>query len=87
MIIDNDEIISIMVNEEDHLRMQVMKSGFDLLDAWEIMNRIDDQLSKELNFAFSADLGYLTARLHQYRYRHARFGDAAFAGPGNGQDY
>ena len=61
VIIDNDEIISIMVNEEDHLRMQVMKSGFDLLDAWEIMNRIDDLLSKELIFAFSADLGYLTA--------------------------
>ena len=61
VIIDNDEIISIMVNEEDHLRMQVMKSGFDLLDAWEIMNRIDDLLSKELCFAFSADLGYLTA--------------------------
>ena len=61
VIIDNDEIISIMVNEEDHLRMQVMKSGFDLLDAWEIMNRIDDLLSKELSFAFSADLGYLTA--------------------------
>jgi len=61
VIIDNDEIISIMVNEEDHLRMQVMKSGFDLLDAWEVMNRIDDLLSKELCFAFSADLGYLTA--------------------------
>ncbi len=61
VIIDNNEIISIMVNEEDHLRMQVMKSGFDLLDAWEIMNRIDDLLSKELSFAFSADLGYLTA--------------------------
>ena len=61
VVIDNDEIISIMINEEDHLRLQVMKSGFDLLDAWEIMNRIDDALSKELSFAFSSEYGYLTA--------------------------
>ena len=61
VVIDDEEIISIMINEEDHLRLQVMKSGFDLLDAWEIMNRIDDALSKELNFAFSSEYGYLTA--------------------------
>lgn len=61
IVIDDEEIISIMLNEEDHLRMQVMKSGFDLLGAWEIMNTIDDALSKELNYAFSAELGYLTA--------------------------
>ena len=61
VVIDDEEIISIMINEEDHLRLQVMKSGFDLLDAWEIMNRIDDALSRELNFAFSPEYGYLTA--------------------------
>lgn len=61
IVIDAEEIISIMINEEDHLRMQVMKSGFDLLESWEIMNRIDDCLSKELNYAFSPELGYLTA--------------------------
>ena len=61
VVIDDEEIVSIMINEEDHLRMQVMRSGFDLLDAWEIMNRIDDSLSKELNFAFSSEYGYLTA--------------------------
>lgn len=61
VVIDDEEIISIMINEEDHLRMQVMRSGFDLLDAWEIMNRIDDALSKELSFAFSSEYGYLTA--------------------------
>lgn len=61
IVIDEEEIVSIMVNEEDHLRMQVMKSGFDLLEAWEIMNVIDDSLSNELSFAFSGELGYLTA--------------------------
>lgn len=59
--IDDEEIVSIMVNEEDHLRMQVMKSGFDLLECWAVINRIDDCLSKELNFAFSGEWGYMTA--------------------------
>jgi len=61
VIIDNDEIISIMVNEEDHLRIQVMQSGFNLFETWNIINRIDDCLAEELPFAFLADWGYLTA--------------------------
>ncbi|MDI6758573.1 MAG: protein arginine kinase [Candidatus Omnitrophota bacterium] len=59
--IDSEEIISIMINEEDHLRIQVMQSGFNLFEAWNIINRIDDNLVSELNFAFSTDWGYLTA--------------------------
>jgi protein arginine kinase len=59
--IDNDEIVSIMINEEDHLRIQVMQSGFNLHEAWSIIDRIDDGLSKELSFAFSGEWGYLTA--------------------------
>ena len=61
VVIDDDEIIAIMVNEEDHLRIQVMQSGFNLFEAWGIINRIDDTLSKELNFAFLSQWGYLTA--------------------------
>ncbi|MDD2752466.1 MAG: ATP--guanido phosphotransferase, partial [Candidatus Omnitrophica bacterium] len=61
VMIDDDEIISIMVNEEDHLRIQVMQSGFNLFEAWDIINRIDDRLSKELDFSFSREWGYLTA--------------------------
>jgi len=57
----SNEVISIMINEEDHLRIQVMKSGFDLDDAWQIINRLDDDLSKNFPFAFSKELGYLTA--------------------------
>ncbi len=59
--IDDDEIVAIMINEEDHLRMQVMQSGFNLFEAWNIINKIDDSLSKELPFAFLPDWGYLTA--------------------------
>lgn len=61
LIIDDEEVISIMVNEEDHMRLQVMQSGFNIFEAWNIINRIDDELSKELTFAFSSDWGYLTA--------------------------
>ncbi|MDD4899496.1 MAG: protein arginine kinase [Candidatus Omnitrophica bacterium] len=61
IMIDDEEIIAIMVNEEDHLRIQVMQSGFNLFEAWDIINRIDDRLSKELNVAFSREWGYLTA--------------------------
>jgi len=61
VIIDEDEIISIMINEEDHIRIQLMQSGFNLFEAWEIINKIDDSLSKELAFAFTPEWGYLTA--------------------------
>jgi protein arginine kinase len=59
--VDHDEILAIMINEEDHLRMQVMQSGFNLFEAWNIINRIDDCLANELPFAFLSDWGYLTA--------------------------
>lgn len=61
LAIDDDEILSIMINEEDHIRIQVMQSGFNLFEAWNVINRIDDSLAKELPFAFSSDWGYLTA--------------------------
>jgi len=59
--IGQDEVISIMINEEDHLRMQVMKSGFDLKEAWQIINDVDTELGNLLDFAYSVDFGYLTA--------------------------
>ncbi len=55
------ENIAIMVNEEDHLRIQVMLSGMALHDVWERINRLDDQLEEHLAYAFSTQLGYLTA--------------------------
>ncbi|MDD3296837.1 MAG: protein arginine kinase [Candidatus Omnitrophica bacterium] len=61
VIVSKDESISIMVNEEDHFRMQVIVSGFDLGKCWNVINNIDNSFSKEIPFAFSSDLGYLTA--------------------------
>ena len=59
--VGQDEVISIMINEEDHLRMQVMKSGFNLKEAWQIINDLDNELGNSLDFAYSVDFGYLTA--------------------------
>ncbi|MCA9028545.1 MAG: protein arginine kinase [Planctomycetaceae bacterium] len=56
-----EENISLMINEEDHLRLQVLRSGLALDDCWEEINRIDDALEEQVAFAFSEQLGYLTA--------------------------
>ena len=55
------ETISIMVNEEDHLRLQVMRSGFSLDEAWQDIDKLDDLLEQKINYAFSEEFGYLTA--------------------------
>jgi len=59
--IDPDETLSVMINEEDHVRIQVMQSGFDLPSAWERINRVDDLIESQVTFAFHPRLGYLTA--------------------------
>lgn len=58
--ITKDNSISIMVNEEDHIRMQVLESGLNLKRAFEICNLIDDLLDEQLEYAFDDRLGYLT---------------------------
>ena len=55
-----DESISIMLNEEDHLRIQVMKEGYNFEQALELADQIDSLLNEKLSFAFDSDLGYLT---------------------------
>ena len=61
VLIGDKEIISVMINEEDHLRIQVMQSGFNLQECWRIASRLDDALQKRAKFAFNAEWGYLTA--------------------------
>jgi protein arginine kinase len=55
------ETRSIMINEEDHLRLQVIRSGFALEEAWEDIDRLDDQVEQRVNYAFTEEFGYLTA--------------------------
>lgn len=59
--ISHDESFSLMVNEEDHLRMQVLASGLQLSEIYERLSRVDDLLESQMSFAFSPQLGYLTA--------------------------
>lgn len=60
LILKKDASVSIMINEEDHLRIQVIKEGLDLDATWEIANAIDTMLDEKLGFAFDANIGYLT---------------------------
>jgi protein arginine kinase len=55
------ERVSIMVNEEDHIRLQAFQSGLQLRAAWQLANQVDDALAGGLDYAFSPQLGYLTA--------------------------
>jgi protein arginine kinase len=55
------ETVSIMINEEDHLRLQVIRSGFALDECWQDIDRLDDSLEQRIHYAFSEEFGYLTA--------------------------
>ena len=59
--INPDETWTLMINEEDHLRIQSLRSGFQLDDLWNEVSGIDDALADNLAFAFDEQFGYLTA--------------------------
>jgi protein arginine kinase len=61
LVINRDQTLSVMINEEDHLRLQAIHPDLHLEEAWSAIDRIDSELEDELNFAFSPALGYLTA--------------------------
>lgn len=56
-----DETVSVMVNEEDHLRLQIMRPGLDLSAMWDVADRLDSEIEALIPFAFSPRLGFLTA--------------------------
>ncbi len=61
VLVSEDECRAVMVNEEDHLRLQSLQSGLNLQDAWEAADQLDNDLEQTLTYAFSGKLGYLTA--------------------------
>ncbi len=61
VVISKDQTFSVMVNEEDHLRIQILRSGFQLKKAWAAIDELDSALEERLDFAFNPTLGYLTA--------------------------
>lgn len=61
VFLKKDESVSIMINEEDHLRIQVMHSGLHIQELWEEINALDDLLDEHLPYCFHEKYGYLTA--------------------------
>jgi protein arginine kinase len=61
LVLNRDETLCFMINEEDHLRMQALRPGLQLRQAWAAIDSADSQLEKRLEYAFSGEWGYLTA--------------------------
>jgi protein arginine kinase len=61
VVITEDESVSIMVNEEDHLRIQCLQPGLQLEETWALADKIDDLLEKNLDYSFCEKRGYLTS--------------------------
>jgi protein arginine kinase len=61
LVLNREETLCVMINEEDHLRMQALRPGLQLREAWSAIDKFDSSLEKRLDYAFSNELGYLTA--------------------------
>jgi protein arginine kinase len=59
--ISRDATLSVMFNEEDHLRIQVLRPGMDVKRAWELADQVDTQIERNVRYAFDETLGYLTS--------------------------
>ena len=55
-----DETVSVMINEEDHIRIQAFSSGFRLTETYAMIDAVDDAISERVKYAFSPEFGYLT---------------------------
>ncbi|HEX2095385.1 MAG TPA: protein arginine kinase [Longimicrobiaceae bacterium] len=61
LMMSDRRAVSVMVNEEDHLRLQSLVSGFRLRDAWALVDRLDEEMGGRLPYAFHTEFGYLTS--------------------------
>ncbi len=61
VLISDDDILSIMVNEEDHIRIQTILPGLQIKKSWEMASNIDDLLEQNLEYAYNENWGYLTS--------------------------
>jgi len=60
-VFNQKETLSIMINEEDHFRIQYLLSGLQLNKIWKLINQVDDEIGEEITYAFSEKEGYLTS--------------------------
>src|SRR5512136_2585065 len=61
LVLNREESLCFMINEEDHVRMQALRPGLQMRQAWAAIDQADSALEKKLDYAFSHELGYLTA--------------------------
>ncbi|HHU51061.1 MAG TPA: protein arginine kinase [Firmicutes bacterium] len=61
VVTNDDETLAVMVNEEDHIRIQILTPGLELEGAWETANEIDDFFEASLEYAFDETRGFLTS--------------------------
>jgi protein arginine kinase len=61
VVVGDREMISVMINEEDHLRLQSIQPGFQVMDAWRLVDGLDGEIDQGLDYAFSYEYGYLSA--------------------------
>ena len=61
LVVSGDERVAVMINEEDHLRVQVIEPGMDLQRAWAVADALDSRMERQFDYAFSPKLGFLTA--------------------------
>jgi protein arginine kinase len=61
VVVGDREMVSVMINEEDHLRLQAIQSGFQVMEAWRVLERLDNEIETTVEYAFSCDWGYLSA--------------------------
>jgi len=61
VVLSGRDPLSVMVNEEDHLRLQALFSGLRLQDTWSLVDRLDEELGQELPYAYHPEFGFLTS--------------------------
>lgn len=61
VLINNENDFTVLINDEDHFRIQVIKPGLQLFEAYSLANSVDDELNKFVPYAFLDDMGYLSA--------------------------
>ncbi|MDD3179635.1 MAG: protein arginine kinase [Opitutaceae bacterium] len=61
LVVSRDQSCVVMINEEDHLRIQYLRAGFVFKKVWTAINALDTELENRIDYAFSPELGYLTA--------------------------
>lgn len=61
VFVSEDETMAVMINEEDHIRIQSLQAGLNVKAAWQEATAIDDRIEEQISYAYSSKFGYLTS--------------------------